>query len=68
MLEEWNFLKEYSPLFLLSAFWKKKFLPGKTLMKIGDYQQENLAKFGYRAYVKVFLKRILLHFGHQLAL
>ncbi len=38
--------------FPLFAFWKN-FLPGKTLMKIGDYQQENLAKFGYRAYVKV---------------
>ncbi len=25
-------------------------------MKIGDYQKENLAKFGYRAYVKVLKK------------
>jgi hypothetical protein len=25
-------------------------------VKIGDYQQENLAKFGYRAYVKVLKK------------
>jgi hypothetical protein len=41
-------LKEYSLLFLLFAF-GKNLLPGKTLMKIGEYQQENLAKFGYRA-------------------
>jgi hypothetical protein len=56
LLEEWNILKEYSFFFFsLFAFWKN-FLPGKTLMKIGDYQQENLAKFGYRAYVKVLKK------------
>jgi hypothetical protein len=48
-------LKEYSFKKKLFAFWKN-FLPGKTLVKIGDYQQENLAKFGYRAYVKVLKK------------
>jgi hypothetical protein len=48
-------VKEYSLLFLFFSFWKN-FLAGKTLMKIGDYQKENLAKFGYRAYVKVLKK------------
>jgi len=43
-----EYFEEYSPLFLLFPFWKK-FLSGKTLMKIGDYEQETLAKFGYRA-------------------
>jgi hypothetical protein len=34
--------------------------------QIGDPPQEDLVKFGYRPYIKVIKKRILLYFGYLL--
>ncbi len=60
-----EYFEKNIPFFFYFLHFGKKFLVEKILMKIGDYQQKILTKFGYRAYVKVFKKVILLHFGHH---